>query len=82
MSIHDIQAPLPGTVYLRESPSSPVFVSVGDTVSIGDQVGLIEVMKMFNPINSDVTGTVVEILVGTEDPVDVSDVLIRIEVAD
>lgn len=82
MSIHDVPSPLPGTFYPRESPSSPDFVKVGDTVSAGDQVGLVEVMKMFNPITVEVSGTVVEILVGSEDPVDVGDVLIRVEVAD
>jgi acetyl-CoA carboxylase biotin carboxyl carrier protein len=82
MTIHDVPAPLPGTYYPRESPSSPPFVTVGSAVAVGDQIGLIEVMKMFNPITAEVAGIVVEILVGAEDPVDVGDVLLRIEVAD
>ncbi|GAA1072388.1 acetyl-CoA carboxylase [Tsukamurella spumae] len=82
MSIHEVPAPLPGTFYQQESPTSPPFVTVGSVVAVGDQIGLIEVMKMFNPITADVAGTVVEILVASEDPVDVGQTLLRIEVAD
>ena len=78
-TIHEVTAPLPGTFYVRESPSSPPFVEVGSTVAAGDTIGLIEVMKMFNPIPSDVAGTVVEVCVEAEDGVDVGDVLIRVE---
>lgn len=78
-TIHDVASPLPGTFYHRESPSSPPFVTVGSQVAVGDTVGLVEVMKMFNPITAEVAGTVVEICVGSEDPVDVGEVLIKIE---
>lgn len=79
--VHEVTAEIPGTFYTRESPSSDPFVTVGGTVSAGDTVGLIEVMKMFNPVVSDVSGKVVEVCVEAEDPVDVGDVLIRIEEA-
>lgn len=78
-AIHDVTAPLPGTYYARENPSSPPFVEVGSTVAVGDTIGLVEVMKMFNPVPSEVAGTVVEICVEAEDAVDVGDVLVRIE---
>ena len=78
---HDVVSPLPGTFYRRESPSSPAFVEVGSSVAAGDTVGLVEVMKMFNPVLSEVAGTVVEICVDSEGPVDVGDVLVRVEVA-
>ncbi len=76
---HEVTAELPGTFYTRESPTSDPYVSVGATVSEGDTVGLIEVMKMFNPVVSGVSGTVVEVCVESEDSVDVGDVLVRIE---
>ncbi|WP_107706307.1 acetyl-CoA carboxylase [Nocardioides allogilvus] len=77
----EMTAELPGTFYTRESPGSEPYVSVGATVSVGDTVGLIEVMKMFNPVVSTVAGTVVEVCVEAEDSVDVGDVLLRVEVS-
>ncbi|NNM45634.1 acetyl-CoA carboxylase [Knoellia koreensis] len=77
--IHEVTAPIPGTFYTRESPASDPYVSVGDTIAAGDTVGLIEVMKMFNPVTTEVGGTVVEVVVEAEDAVDVGDVLVRIE---
>lgn len=76
---HEVVAELPGTFYTRESPSSDPYVSVGATVSEGDTVGLIEVMKMFNPVVSTVSGAVVEICFESEESVDVGDVLLRVE---
>lgn len=77
----EVTAELPGTFYTRESPSADPYVTVGATVSAGDTVGLIEVMKMFNPVVSTVDGTVREICVESEDSVDVGDVLLRVEVS-
>lgn len=77
--MHEVTSPLPGTFYCRESPTSAPFVEVGARVAAGDTVGLIEVMKMFNPVTTEVAGTVVEIRVDNEDPVDVGDVLVAIE---
>ena len=81
MSTHEITSPLPGTFYRRESPTSDLFVEVGSTVAVGDTVGLVEVMKMFNPVTAEKAGTVTEICVENEDPVDVGDVLVKIEEA-
>ncbi len=78
----DVIAELPGTFYTRESPSSDPYVTVGATVAEGDTVGLIEVMKMFNPVVSGFSGTVVEVCFESEDSVDVGDVLVRIEAAE
>ncbi|WP_395729109.1 acetyl-CoA carboxylase [Nakamurella sp.] len=77
--MHEVTSPLPGTFYHRESPTSDPFVQVGATVAAGDTVGLVEVMKMFNPVTTEVAGTVVEIRFQNEDPVDVDDVLVVIE---
>lgn len=76
---NDVIAELPGTFYTRESPSSDPYVAVGGAVAEGDTVGLIEVMKMFNPVVSGFSGTVVEVCFESEDSVDVGDVLVRIE---
>jgi acetyl-CoA carboxylase biotin carboxyl carrier protein len=77
-----VTAPIPGTFYHKKSPTSPPFVTVGDVVTVGDTIGLVEVMKMFNPVATDVAGTLVEIVAGDEEPVDVGDVLVLIEVGD
>lgn len=77
--IHEVVSPIPGTYYSKESPAAPSFVTVGATINAGDTVGLVEVMKMFHAVTTEVSGTVVEICVQTEDPVDIGDVLIRVE---
>ena len=59
-----------GTLYLSPDPSSPPFVSVGTRVTPTTVVCIIEAMKVFNEIQADVTGTVVEVLVNNEDPVE------------
>ena len=46
----DIQSPLPGTFYHKPSPDDAAYQSEGDSVSIGDTIGLVEVMKTFNPV--------------------------------
>ena len=80
-TIHEVISPIPGTFYATESPSHPPFVTVGANVAAGDTIGLVEVMKMFSPVTAEVSGTVVEICVETDDPVDVGQVLIRVEAA-
>ncbi|PKW00114.1 biotin-dependent enzyme [Amycolatopsis echigonensis] len=79
--IHEVTAPIPGIYYAKESPSAPAYVEVGSQVAEGDTVGLIEVMKMFNPVTAGVAGTVVELAVEHEDAVNAGDVLVKIEVA-
>lgn len=77
--IYEVVSPIPGTYYSKESPGTPPFVTVGSTIGVGDTVGLVEVMKMFHPVLAEMPGTVVEICVETEDPVDIGDVLIRVQ---
>lgn len=79
MSTHEVTSPLPGTYYSRESPTSDPFVQVGTKVAAGDTVALVEVMKMFTPVTAEVAGTVTEIRLENEDPVDVGDVIVTIE---
>lgn len=59
---HAITTPIIGTFYRASSPDSPPFVEVGDHVEVGQTVGIVEAMKVFNEITSDIAGTVVAIL--------------------
>lgn len=65
-----IKSPIIGTFYRKSSPESPPFVKVGDRVSVGDTVCIIEAMKLFNEVESEVSGTIVEILVDDSSPVE------------
>lgn len=60
---HVVKAPMVGTFYAASSPDAEPFVTVGQQVSIGDTLGVIEAMKMFNQIEADQAGTVAAILV-------------------
>jgi len=79
MATREIVSPLPGVFYQRPSPDDPVYKSEGDTVAVGDVIGLVEVMKSFHPIASDVAGTVVRYLTDNEDAVMAGQALIEIE---
>ena len=59
-----------GTFYEAQSPDKPPFVKVGQTVKAGDTLGIIEAMKMFNPIEADVSGTVRAVLVKNGQPIE------------
>lgn len=63
ISGHVLKSPMVGVVYLAPEPGATPFVKVGDNVKVGDTVALVEAMKTFNPIKSDVDGVVKEILV-------------------
>ncbi|MDE0047519.1 MAG: acetyl-CoA carboxylase [bacterium] len=65
----DIRSRIPGTFYRRPSPEEPPYKDAGDTVAKGDVVGLIEVMKTFHEIRSDVEGTIDRFVVEDGDPV-------------
>jgi len=74
---HTIKSPLPGIFYRRPNPDADLYVSEGDTVQLGDVVGLIEIMKNFYEVESDAAGTVVRFLIENEDPVEAGqDVLV------
>ena len=64
------KAPLVGTFYLSSKPGEAPFISVGDTVSKGQTLCIIEAMKIFNEIESDFDGEIVEVLVDDESPVE------------
>jgi len=67
---HVVRSPMVGTFYASPNPEAAAFVKVGQTVKAGDTLGIIEAMKMFNPIEADVSGTVVAILVENGQPVE------------
>jgi acetyl-CoA carboxylase biotin carboxyl carrier protein len=67
---HVVRAPMVGTFYSSPAPDKPAFVSVGQAVKQGETLGIIEAMKMFNPIEADVAGTVVKILVESGQPIE------------
>ncbi len=74
-----IDAPMVGTFYSAASPTSPPFVTVGQKVSVGDTLCIIEAMKMLNQIESDKAGTIKAILVENEQPVEFGQPLFVIE---
>ncbi len=65
-----VKSPIIGTFYRKPSPDKPVFASVGDTIAVGDTVCIIEAMKLFNEIESEVSGKIVKILVDDATPVE------------
>lgn len=64
-----IQSPLPGTFYRSSSPETPPFKADGDAVAVGDVIGLIEVMKSFHEVKSEVAGSAIRFVTDNEDPV-------------
>ena len=74
-----VLAPTPGTFYAKPSPDSEPFVQVGDSVSKGQTVCIIEAMKLMNEVESEVAGTVTQILVGDGEPVEYDQPLLLIE---
>jgi acetyl-CoA carboxylase biotin carboxyl carrier protein len=67
---HVVRSPMVGTFYASANPESPPFVKVGQQVKIGDTLGIIEAMKMFNQIEADASGTVLAIVASTGEPVE------------
>jgi biotin carboxyl carrier protein len=71
-------SPLPGTFYRRSAPDKPAYKEEGETVTKGEVVGLIEVMKTFNEVKSDVAGKIVKFIVENEEPVMAGQPLVEI----
>lgn len=65
-----IKSPIIGTFYRKPSPDKPVFVEVGSTINQGDVLCVIEAMKLFNDIESEVSGKIVKVLVDDSSPVE------------
>ncbi|MDE0599862.1 acetyl-CoA carboxylase biotin carboxyl carrier protein [Dokdonia genika] len=65
-----IKSPIIGTFYRKPAPDKPMFVEVGKTIGEGDVLCVIEAMKLFNEIESEVSGTIVKVLVDDSSPVE------------
>lgn len=76
---HLIKAPIMGTYYSSSSPDAESFVKVGDKISKGDTLCIIEAMKLMNEITSDVDGEIIEICSNNEDLVEYNQVLFKIK---
>jgi biotin carboxyl carrier protein len=77
----NITAPLSGTYYAAPSPDLPPYVEVGQKVSVGDVVCIIESMKVFTELRTEYTGTVTQIFMEDEDPVKRNQEVIEIELS-
>ncbi len=74
----DITSPMVGTFYAAPAPDEDPFASVGDRISKGDTVCIIEAMKLMNEIEAEVTGQIMEIAVQNGEPVEFGQVLMRV----
>jgi len=77
----EIKSPMIGTFYRAQNPDSSPFVNIGDTVQVGQTVCMVEAMKLFNEIESDVSGKIVEVLVDNAEPVQFDQPLFLVEPA-
>ncbi len=75
----EVKSPMIGTFYRSANPESPNFVSVGDKVEKGQTVCIIEAMKLFNEIESEVSGTIVKVMVENASPVEYDQVLFLVD---
>jgi acetyl-CoA carboxylase biotin carboxyl carrier protein len=67
---HTVPSPMVGTVYLASTPGEKPFVEVGQHVSVGDTICIIEAMKMFNPIEADISGVISARMIENGEPVE------------
>lgn len=76
-----IKSPMPGTFYRSSSPDKPPFAKVGDVIESGQVVCMIEAMKLFNELESEIGGRIVKVLVEDAQPVEFDQVLFMVEPA-
>lgn len=76
---HRVRSPMVGTMYISPSPDASPFVTIGQMVKVGDTLCIVEAMKMFNEIESDRAGKIVDILVANGDPIEYDQPLFIIE---
>ena len=74
-----VKSPIIGTFYRKAAPDKPNFVEVGNTIAEGDVLCVIEAMKLFNEIESEVSGTIVKILVDDSSPIEFDQPLFLVE---
>lgn len=78
-SYQSVHAPIVGTFYRAASPESPPYINVGDKISVSQVICIIEAMKIMNEIESDMSGTVVDILVENASPVEYNQPLVVVD---
>ncbi|MBV6429386.1 MAG: Biotin carboxyl carrier protein of acetyl-CoA carboxylase [Haliscomenobacter sp.] len=74
-----IKSPIVGTFYRSPSPDKPAYVKVGDKIEAGAVVCIVEAMKLFNEIESDISGRIVKVLVDDAQPVEYDQVLFLVD---
>jgi acetyl-CoA carboxylase biotin carboxyl carrier protein len=77
--LHDVTSPMVGTFYRASSPGTPPFVEVGDRISKGDVLCIIEAMKLMNELEAEVEGEVREVGANDGEPVEYGQVLFRVK---
>ena len=75
----EIKSPIVGTFYRSASPEKPAYVKVGDQVEVGNVVCIVEAMKLFNEIESEISGKIVKVLVEDAQPVEYDQVLFLVD---
>jgi len=73
-----VTSPMVGTFYQAETPEAAPYVEVGSAVRAGQVIGIVEAMKLLNPITAESAGVVAEILVGNAEPVEFGQALVRL----
>ncbi|MDX1410451.1 MAG: acetyl-CoA carboxylase biotin carboxyl carrier protein [Saprospiraceae bacterium] len=74
-----VKSPIVGTFYRSPAPDKPVYVKVGDTIEVGAVVCIVEAMKLFNEIESEVAGKIVKVMVEDASPVEYDQVLFLVD---
>lgn len=74
-----IKSPIVGTFYRSASPEKPPYVKVGQSISVGDVVCIVEAMKLFNEIESEVSGKIVKVMTDDASPVEYDQVLYMVD---
>jgi len=75
----EIKSPMVGTFYRSPSPDKPTFVNVGDRIEKGQTICIVEAMKLFNEIESEVSGTIVKVLIDDASPVEYDQAIMLID---
>ena len=74
-----VKSPIVGTFYRSASPDKPPYIKIGDSINVGDVVCIVEAMKLFNEIESEVSGKVVKVMIEDATPVEYDQVLYLID---
>lgn len=74
-----VKSPMIGTFYRSANPESPSFANVGDKIEVGQTVCIVEAMKLFNEIETDISGTIVKVMVENAQPVEYDQVLFLVD---